>query len=165
MLKEALDSVRVQSLSPCDVAVGIDPYRLGEVGNMNRLIDATDSEWIAFLHDDDIWHPDHLLHAMEHQDADVIVSDFDLVGRPSGSIEPFHDDWNDLRRTNWFPPSAVVVRRSVFGRWTDPPQQPPRDWVDWANWRRLLDAGARFTRTHHTTLQYRFLGGNGSWSA
>ena len=60
LLIEALDSIRAQTRQPDDVVVGIDPYRYGEVRNMNRLIDSTDCEWVAFLHDDDVWENDHL---------------------------------------------------------------------------------------------------------
>lgn len=163
LLAEALESVADQTLQPDDVVVGIDPYRLGEVGNMNRLLDATDSEWVAFLHDDDLWLPGHLEIAARHfANADVIVSRVTTVGRPQHTLEPQHDDFNDLRWTNWFPPSAVVARRSMFGRWCDPYDK--FRWVDWANWNRLLSAGARFVHTNEPSLLYRFgTWGNGSW--
>ncbi len=164
LLSEAIESVRKQNRQPDDLVIGVDYSRRGEVWNNNRLLDATDAEWVAFLHDDDIWLPDHLANAEQFFDsADVIVSRFELVGRQH--IEPFHADWNDLRRTNWFPPSPVVVRRSVFGRWETPNNPPPRDWVDWFNWRRLLDAGARFADTQQTSVLYRFgHWSNGSWT-
>lgn len=163
LLCEALASVRGQTRQPNDTVVGIDPYRLGEVANMNRLLDATDAEWLAFLHDDDIWHPEHLANAEAHMDAaDVIVARFDLVGRPWTTMEPWHDDFADLRRTNWIgSPSCVVARRDAFGRWCDP--YGPFRWVDWANYNRLLDAGARFVDTRRVTVDYRFTGSNGSW--
>lgn len=165
LLCEALDSVRCQTRYPDDTVVGIDPRKWGEVGNMNRLIEATDCDWLAFLHDDDIWLPNHLEVACRHMDeADVIVSRFDLVGRPANTIEPQHDNFEDLRFTNWFPPSAVVVRRSVFGEWCEPFGK--YRWIDWANWNRLLTEGARFVHTNETTMLYRFgWWGNGSWRA
>jgi hypothetical protein len=165
LLVDALASVRIQTRPVDDTVIGIDPYHYGEVANMNRLIRATDCDWLAFLHDDDLWSPDHIATAERHFDtADVIVSRVTLDGRPQHTIEAQHDNFDDLRRTNWFPPSAVVVRKDVFGEFTDPPQPPPRDWVDWSNWRRLLDAGARFVHTNEATMTYRFGSwGNGSW--
>lgn len=163
LLTEALDSVAAQTRPPDDVLVGIDPYRYGEVANMNRLIDATDCEWLAFLHDDDLHHPDHLATAEKHFDeADVVVSRFELVGRPANSMERWHDDFEDLRFTNWFAPSGVVVRRSTFGHWVDANER--FRWIDWVNLNRLLDAGARFVDTQQATWSYRFgPWSNGSW--
>jgi hypothetical protein len=165
LLRQALASVRRQTRPPDDTVVGIDPYRRGEVGNMNRLLRAVDCEWIAFLHDDDIWMPRHLEVAERYMtdDNDVIVSRFKLVGRKESTIESQHDDFEDLRTTNWFPPSAVVVRASVFGEWCAPYGR--FKWVDWANWNRLLDGGARFVHTNEVTMRYRFgWWDNGSWS-
>ncbi len=165
LLSEALASVRAQTVPVDDTVVGIDPYRLGEVANMNRLIGATDCDWLAFLHDDDIWHPNHLEVCEQHfADADVVVSRFELVGRPWNTIEPWHADFGDLRFTNWIgSPSMVVVRRELFGEWCDP--HGPYRWIDWANWNRLLDLGARFVDTGQQTVDYRFFAeyGNGSW--
>lgn len=164
LLAEAIASVYGQHRQPDDVVVGIDYSRRGEVWNNNRLLDATDADWVGFLHDDDIWLPSHLEVAERFFDhADVIVSRFELVGRSPATIEPQHENFADLRFTNWFPPSAVVVRREVFDHWTDPERTPPRDWVDWSNWRRLYEAGARFVHTNVVTMQYRFFGDNGSW--
>lgn len=165
LLCEALASVHAQTRPAADVVVGVDPYRLGEVGNMNRLLAATDCDWYAFLHDDDLWTPDHLeVAASFFEEADVIVSRVVTVGRPQSSLEPQHDNFNDLRFTNWFPPSAVVVRASTFGRWCEPFGR--FRWVDWANWNRLLEAGARFVHTNTPTMRYRFgAWGNGSWRA
>ena len=134
---------------------------------MNRLIAATDCDWLAFCHDDDLWNPDHLAVCSQFFDsADVIVSRFVLVGRPWSTIEPWHDNFDDLRWTNWIgSPSMVVARRSAFGSWVEPCAR--HRWVDWCNWNRLLNAGARFADTGVRTTQYRFHAEfpNGSWRA
>ena len=164
LLTEALESVHAQTLPVDDIVIGVDPYRLGEVANMNRLVEATDCDWLAFLHDDDLWLPHHLACAAEHFDtADVVVSRFEMTGRPWHTIEPWHDDFEDLRRTNWIgSPSMVVARRETWGRWCEP--YGKFRWVDWANYNRLLDAGARFADTRTASAVYRFTAaGNGSW--
>ncbi len=165
LLCEALESVQAQTRAPDYTKVGIDPYRLGEVGNMNQLLEGVDTDWLAFLHDDDLWHPNHLEVCERFFDsADVVVSRFDLIGRPWSTIEPWHNDFEDLRFTNWIgSPSMVCARRETFGRWCDP--YGPFRWVDWANYNRLLDDGCRFADTQTVTTSYRFLGGNGSWRA
>ncbi len=163
LLTECLAAIHGQEREPDDIVVGIDPHRLGQVRNGNRLIDATDSEWLAFCDSDDLWYPEHLATAEKLFDtADVVVSRFDLVGRPWSTIEPWHTNFDDLRFTQWIgSPSMVLARREVFGHWCDP--YGSFRWIDWANYNRLLDAGARFVDTGEVTCSYRFMGGNGSW--
>ena len=165
LLVEALGSVNAQTRRPDDIVVGVDYRHYGEVNNMNRLMDITDCEWVAFLHDDDIWLPHHLatIDALITSENEVIVSRFDLVNRPWSTIEPWHENFNDLRHTNWIgSPSMVAVRKSTWGKWCEP--YGKFRWVDWANYNRLLDNGAHFIDTHEVTVQYRFMGGNGSWA-
>ncbi len=167
LLTEALASVHAQTLPATDIIVGIDPYRLGEVANMNRLLRAVDTEWVAFLHDDDVWHPDHLaVCAQEFATADVVVSRYDLIGRPWNTIEPWHDNIRDLLdpSVQWIgSPSMVCARRSVWGDWCD--VTPPYRWVDHSNYARLVRAGARFADTRKVTVDYRFgPWANGSWT-
>jgi glycosyltransferase involved in cell wall biosynthesis len=164
LLGEAISSVWGQTRRPDDLVIGVDYSRRGEVWNQNRILAATDTDFVAFLHDDDLWEPDHLATAERYfADADVIVSDFTSPGR-AWDIPKHWDRWDLLLHTNWFPPSVVVARRTIFDCWSEPAQPPPRDWVDWANWRRLYTLGARFVYTGNTTAQYRFgAWGNGSW--
>lgn len=165
LLPEALESIYNQTRPPDDVVIGLDPRRLGEVENMNRLMTATSCEWVAFLHDDDLWYPNHLEVAEQHISqfgADVLVAKFRSVGRSQATFPPYADDFNHLRLDNWFPPSVVVARRESFGLWCEKNQR--FGWVDWANWNRLLDEGAQFAYTGHCTVDYRFgPWGNGSW--
>lgn len=166
LLKEALDSVSAQTRQPDDILVGVDPYRLGEAENMNRLARATDCDFYAFLHDDDLWEPNHLEELLAFTaEADVVVASFDTPGRPANTIERHHCDYSDLLRTNWFPPSAVIVSAEAF--WAVGgfrPTTPPSDWVDWSCWRRLHEHGARFACSHRLTMHYRFGDwSNGSW--
>ena len=161
LLLQALQSVWDQTRQPDDMVVGADYSRIGEVDNMNRLLRATTSEWVAFLHDDDLWRPDHLEVCEQHFDnADVVVSRFDLEGRPWNTIERWHDDFEDLRFTNWIgSPSMVVVRREIFGEWLNP--RGKFRWIDWSMYNVLLDRGARFVDTKQVTTCYRF----GAWSS
>lgn len=162
LLKEALDSVAAQTVQPEAVVIGIDPRSVGEAENCNRLARAAGSEWLAFLHDDDLWRPQHLERLLDHaESADVVVASFDLAGRPEHTIEPHHCDYTDLWHTNWFPPSAVMVRAAFFndvGGFREP--GPGERWVDWTTWKDWLKAGARFACSHQRTMIYRF----GPWN-
>jgi hypothetical protein len=190
LLTEALDSVRRQTRAVDDCVVGIDPYKLGEVHNMNRLIEAavsgariagavSDEVALAFLHDDDVWLPNHIGEAAKalQAGADVVVSRCKTTGRrPALERRCVQEvtarggnpasDFSDIMRDNWFVPSMVVARASVFGWWVDAEPAPAGSlpgsgaWVDWTNWRRLHTEGARFYDTGRTTVMYRF----GPWN-
>lgn len=163
LLVEALASVHAQTVQPDAVLVGIDWRKVGEAENMNRLIRAATTEWIAFLHDDDLWAPDHLATGL-NVDADIAVASFTLDGRPEGSIEPHHCDYDDLRGTNWFPPSAVMARREPFLARGGFLHAEHGAWVDWTTWKSQLAQGATFACTHAKTMTYRFGNwSNGSW--
>jgi hypothetical protein len=161
---EAQQSVDQQTRRVDDFVFGQDYSRRGEVWNMNRLLRGVDCDWVAFIHDDDLWLPEHLAVCEKHfDDADVVVSRFDLVGRPWHTIEPWHDNFEDLRFTNWIgSPSMVVARREVFGEWVG--LRGKFCWNDWSQWNHLLDNGARFVDTRTVTVKYRFGNwSNGSW--
>lgn len=163
---EAQQSVFDQTREPDDMVAGADFSEIGEVWNMNRLLRAVNSDWLAFLHDDDLWLPEHLSVAEKHMDAaDVVVSRYELVGRPVDTIEPWHDNFEDLRWTNWIgSPSMVLARRDIFEGWVG--TRPGYRWNDWSQWNYLLDKGARFVDTKTVTVKYRFGNwSNGSWTA
>jgi hypothetical protein len=166
LLLEAIQSVYDQTRPPDDMVVGLDFSQVGEVSNINRLITAVGCEWLAFLHDDDLWLPEHLAVCEKHMDtADVVVSRFELIGRPWSTIEPWHTNFEDLRFTNWIgSPSMVCVRAGLFGEWRG--ATPQYRWNDWSQYNLLLDRGARFVDTGQVTVKYRFgPWSNGSWEA
>jgi hypothetical protein len=161
---EAIQSVYDQTRQPDDMVFGQDFGRMGEVENMNRLLRATHCEWYAFIHDDDLWMPNHLAVCEKHfEDADVIASRYELIGRPVDTIEPWHDNFLDLAWTNWIgSPSMVVVRAETFGEWIG--RRKGYRWNDWSQWAWLLERGARFADTKTITVKYRFGNwSNGSW--
>ena len=164
LLTECLAAIHAQTRLPDDIVVGIDPYRLGEADNANRLEQATNCDWVAWCHSDDLWHPDHLAVMEAHcADADVVVSRFDLVNRPWGSIEPWHENFEDQRFTQWIgSPSMVMTRKGTWPGWREP--QHPYRWVDHTSYNVALDDGCRFVDTKTVTTDYRFMGGNGSWT-
>lgn len=166
MLEEALAGVAAQTRAPAFVVVGVNysPDRVDGATHANRLVEAVDEEWLAFLHDDDVWLPEHLegLAAASH-DADIVVADFEVEGR---DWHPGHHcDYSLLRSGNWFGPSVVMIRSEVFhavGGW---PQKSGEIWGDWGMWLALLERGARFRCSHRKTVRYRFHGDNMTFEA
>lgn len=60
LLKRALLSVDRQHLSPAAVTVELDRNRTGAAATRNRMLATVDTEWVAWLDDDDQLLPNHL---------------------------------------------------------------------------------------------------------
>ena len=124
-------------------------------------------EWIAFVDSDDLWEENKLERQMQelthHPEADLCYTGrILLVEAADGStafgdviqVPPATTIQEEMLRTNKFPPSCVVIRRSTFlevgGHDTTFPFVE-----DWELWLRLLQAGVKFTECPEPLLQYR----------
>lgn len=102
----------------------------GMSASRNRGIDASDSEFIALLDSDDIWHPRKLalqVAALDaHRDHGFSYTDFTVwdgnANVPfasearSGRVDPSFSGWiyTRLILTNWALPSSLLLRRSSW---------------------------------------------------
>ncbi len=157
LLADAILSVSEQNHSVVDHFIGVDLQKEGPSPVRNRLIQAVQTEWTAFLDDDDILKPNHFeVMAPFHEEADLIWTWCDSIGR--GSFNP-NSRFNErrLRENGNYIPITVAVRTSKLrevGCFSDARLE------DWDLWIRLLDAGARFVNVPIVTWTYRFLGNN-----
>jgi len=157
LLAEAVASVSKQTHQVSGHLIGADYRRDGPVDMRNRLINIVDTEWTAFLDDDDILFPKHFEVMLPYADkADLIWTWCVSEGR--GSFNP-NSSFNErrLREDGNYIPITVAVRTSFLrevGGFREHPQE------DWDLWVRLLDAGARFLNVPVITWNYRFLGEN-----
>jgi glycosyltransferase involved in cell wall biosynthesis len=82
-LQTALSSVWAQT-SPVDaIIVPTDLHRQGAWTNRQHGLDAVQTEWVAFLDDDDRWYPHHIQRCYElaiETGADVIIPWYDVKG-------------------------------------------------------------------------------------
>ena len=148
MLNRALQSVNEQTVKPYEHLVSVDHWGWGNGAvARNRLAAAAETEWLAFLDDDDAWRPQHLSSMLNAgESADLVCSLIEWTGEGNAAI---HDcDPSKLHTSNWFNPSAALVRRHVFLDVGGFPAPAPPMWDDWACWIRLVDAGARYACTH-----------------
>lgn len=120
-------------------ASGIDPRikvlsqaNAGMSASRNRGVAAGDSEFIALLDSDDLWHPDKLRHQVERltslPDHDLCFTDFTFwYGDDSGAfmreprdgrIDPAMSGWvyHHLILENHALPSSVLLRRSAWNQ-------------------------------------------------
>lgn len=148
MLTRAVTSVTSQTVQPFEHLISVDHHRHGD-GHLarNRLAWAAQTEWLAFLDDDDKWMPKHLEAMLEVSDeADIVCSP--IIWEGEGNVAIHSCDFSTMPVSNWFNPSAALVRRAVFlGVGGFPPPKPPM-WDDWACWIKLFNAGARYVCTH-----------------
>jgi glycosyltransferase involved in cell wall biosynthesis len=187
-LARALRSVDAQTLRPDHVSVVVDRNGEGAAATRNRAWQAADTEWIAFLDDDDEFLPHHLEHLLAvalETGADLVYPWHDIkdpAGNPKGDVlngrgVPFRpwllfgrpvaevvdpDDMTaDGPNAQNFVPITVLVRRELLVRVGGFPQPPPGEACeDWRCWRRMVHAGAKFVHTPEVTWIWHHHGAN-----
>lgn len=189
LLQRAAASV-AQQTTPVEMSIALDVDGDGAAVTRNRAWRNTDTEWVAFLDDDDVLCPDHvelcLRWALE-TNADLVYPWFniyDASGQDMSAkdplrapvdgqyVSPYGVPFGDqLRREimtrNNFIPVTVLVRRQLLedvGGFPIPgtSEWPEETCEDWGLWRRLLNAGARFEHLPRRTWFWYWHGRNTS---
>lgn len=159
LLAELGDAIDAQTVQP-EWAVELDIDGDGPVPQLNRLVEAVDTEWVFRCDDDDLLDRHHFETLAPH-----LTDDYDVV-YSWPRIIPETDDFStdglqlvrplaSLREQN-FIASAAAVRRSVWlelGGVRDVPEEDADFWV------RAHEAGARFRCIPQVTWTYRL----GDW--
>lgn len=115
MLAEARHSVSQQWLPAVEHLTWNDENREGPAVVRNHLIDNAYTEWVAFLDDDDLLHPNHLYElalAQQQTDADVIWPWFEVTGG-SDPFPSFRGRQWDRQDPHQFPITALVRRSAL----------------------------------------------------
>lgn len=113
LLGRALLSVMRQELPADAISISVDNDRSGAAVNRQLALEAVNTEWTAFLDDDDELYPQHLRRLWEVAEAggyDYVYSYFDISqgGDPLGHLgKPF--DPNDIRQTT----ITILVRTDL----------------------------------------------------
>lgn len=175
LLVEALASVAAQTRPPDAISVAIDLHHEGAAATRNRALAAVDTDWVAFLDDDDLLEPVHLERVLDHAEetgADLVYPWFTVDGGtdPLGMEgQPFDPD--ALRRANYIPVTYLVrtkLIKAVGGfpgpGWQDDLgiqlQPDVATCEDWAALLRMVDAGAVVVHLPERTWVWRHWGGN-----
>lgn len=163
-LARALASVQAQTYPVAGIAVAVDHDHAGAWVTRQRALDMVNTEWFAFLDDDDEWMPHHLERCVQaHFDSgcDVIVPWFDVVGgtdptpghrdlqfpkQPELASLPLHSfGITCLVRTAVVRDAGVRFRERIYG------VTPAEDALFW---RDLADAGVTFQQIGESTWRY-----------
>ena len=172
-LVRALRSAAFQSFPPAAISVAVDLDREGAAVTRTRACQAVETEWIAFLDDDDELWPDHLLTlatAQAETGADVVYPWCEVVGG-SDPFPQFEGQPWDPAAPHLFPITTLVRTEVVeaagyfLGPRLDPTEFDPPDMTeggeDWPFWLRVNEIA---TIHHHPerTWTWHHHGGNTS---
>lgn len=162
LLDRAVRSAQQQSL-PCTILIEFDANREGAAAARNRALAKVETEWVAFLDDDDELKPHHLRACARHArltGADVVYPGYDTVGEDPVNCFGISFDPVLLRRRNYIPVTTLcrtdLVRRVGFREHPDERGDPCEDWGLWLG---LLDLGATFSHLPQRTWIWHVDGG------
>lgn len=166
LLARARASVYAQTEPPARVITVTDDDGDGPAAARNAGLRQVETEWVAFLDDDDEFLPHHL--AALRATANVTLADLVYprweginTGLFPGLVGP---PWSShlaevLRRQNFIPVTTLVrtERLRAVGGFVNLGVGPTAATCeDWGAWLRLLDAGATFV--HHPEVTWRWNG-------
>jgi glycosyltransferase involved in cell wall biosynthesis len=102
LLQRAMASVLLQTHPAVGLAVAIDHQKQGAAATRQRALDMVDTEWVAFLDDDDEFMPNHLAtlwDAAQAYQADYVYSWFETIpyGCDPFPITHYLDPWDDKK--------------------------------------------------------------------
>ena len=156
LLRRAVTSVYAQSYRDGVIELQLDGDREGAAATRNRALERVETEWVAFLDDDDELKPNHLRACARHAwltGADIVYPGYDTIGDdPIGCFGiPFNPVL--LRQRNYIP-VTVLARTDLVrdvGGFRDHPDEYGERCEDWGLWLALLDAGAKFSHLAQRT--------------
>lgn len=173
-LTRALKSVATQVRRPDVIHIEVDRHKTGSAATRNRGLMLVQTEWVAFLDDDDEFLPTHLVTLLQHAedvgDVDVVYSGCHVLDVHGNEI-PLHEEWGRfglpfdgdlLRQKSYLPVTSLVrtelARAARFG----PPDGQMSDYDDWGFYVRLLDLDAQFSHVPEKTWVWNHNGKNTS---
>lgn len=162
LLPDAIDSVSKQIIPAVDHLIGVDLQAKGPSYIRNKLSKKVNTEWIAFLDDDDILYDNHILEASKvANDSDIIYTWCDSIGRDNFNPNSLFDGTRLISDGN-FIPVTTFIRSSAFHDIGGFDLEVRLE--DWDLWKRLYTSGYKFTCVPVITWCYRFLGNNRTFS-
>lgn len=146
-LERAGESVLAQTL-PAAWLVQHDTRREGPAVVRNRMLADVSTEWVAFLDDDDVLYPNHLLLCARYatlQNLDLVYPGYDCEQDEVNCFGlPF--DAELLKRRNYIPVTVLARTQLVIdaGGFQPHPDEHGNPCEDWGLWLAMLERGARF---------------------
>jgi glycosyltransferase involved in cell wall biosynthesis len=161
-LDRAVLSAQRQTYPPARILLQLDQDREGAAATRNKALQQVDTEWVAFLDDDDELYPEHLKlcgRAAKLNHADVIYPGYDADQDPVGCFGlPF--DGELLQHRNFIPVTTLCRTEAVLeaGGFQAHPDENGDPCEDWGLWLAMAERGARFV--HLPVRTWRWNNGN-----
>lgn len=171
MLARAVTSVCRQTRLADQISIHVDHDSVGAADAKNAALQHIETDWVAFLDDDDELlpiHLEHLLACAEETGADLVYPWYrginwkDLFSIPDGAgnmvtpegqpFLPLHADF--IRAHGNFIPSTVLARTEAVkaaGGFRVMGSLETDTCDDWGLWIRMLDNGAKFVHLNEVT--------------
>lgn len=160
MLAEAVQSVAAQTVQPAAHLICLDYSRKGPSGPINRMVKATQTEWVSILADDDLYDPHHLETLLAHSaDADMVLSWCRIEGQDIPQYRGDFHPYDLLQRRDTGMRGTFMFRKTLWerlGGWPDPPIE------DWKFMVAAVQAKARLIPVYEETWTYRLHPGSHS---
>lgn len=175
-LRQAVSSVLSQTYPASGISIAMDLSKHGSAVTRNRALMAVNSEWVAFLDDDDVLLPHHLATLAKgavESGADVVYGLPRVIGQ-NGEIKPRYWQWGgpeefdaDLLRAASYITVSSLVRTEIAKDcggfvFHQDARYPSESYDDHGFYLRLLDAGAEFHHVHEETFIWNHHGMNTS---
>jgi glycosyltransferase involved in cell wall biosynthesis len=129
MLKEAMASVAIQKFQ-CETIIVAKGE--GQSEKINLGVMQAKSDYLAILHDDDMWHPQFLLHALP------LLEEYDFV---SASQLELDEAGQVIQISDFACPSGWIMRREVWTKVGD--FDKSYKWHPDTDWLGRLELGAK----------------------
>ena len=148
LLNRAVRSVYAQTYQFARLILQLDEDRQGAAATRNRALEQVDTEFVAFLDDDDELYPDHLklcARSARLNHADVVYPGYDAEDDPVGCFGlPF--DAELLQQRNFIPVTTLCRTDAVrdAGGFQPHPDENGDPCEDWGLWLAMAEQGATF---------------------
>lgn len=173
-LERAKYSVETQTYSGLIFHLVVeDENRDGAPVTRQRGLDAVNTEWVAFLDDDDEFLPEHLerlMTAAQEHDADYVYSWYNVIGGTDPRPEEFGRPWDpENPRQTTITTLVHTTTAQAAGFLVGPEEDddllsPDRHYAgeDWRFTKRIADSGATIFHLPEKTWLWHHHGGNTS---
>jgi hypothetical protein len=162
-LNRALSTVALQTVPVTAVAISYDHAHEGAGPNRTRALRMAQTEWVAFLDDDDELLPHHLetlLCCAREVEADVIWPWFQVIGGEDPIPGNRGKQW-DPETPHTFPMTTLVRNKfAQLGHFPEPLSDVGCSGEDFNFWVQMSDLGARFQHVNEVTWWWHHDSGN-----